>query len=299
MATTATADAGRGPLRRVSAALFRHPRTKLGLTLAGPLGWIVLVYLVSLVLLLANSFWRLDPLTTRIQHRFNDFSTYKTVFLSTSTYYRITLRTVGMAVAVTIADLIFAFPFAYYAARIAEPKVRVRLLLAVTIPLWANYLIRVFAWKTLLEGGGPIHALLAKFGIDLTGSNIAVWLTFCYLWFPFAVLPIYASLERVPGSFIEASSDLGARAWMTFRKVVLPLAIPGVVAGSVFTFSLTMGDYLTPTLVGKGFFLGNAIFALTGTLNNKPLAATIAVIPIVIGAIYLILARRTGAFEAL
>jgi putative spermidine/putrescine transport system permease protein len=299
MATTATADAGRGPLRRVSAALFRHPRTKLGLTLAGPLGWIVLVFLVSLVLLLANSFWRLDPLTTRIQHRFNGFSTYETVFLSTSTYYRITLRTVGMAVAVTIADLIFAFPFAYYAARIADPKVRVRLLLAVTIPLWANYLIRVFAWKTLLEGGGPIHSLLAKFGIDLTGSNIAVWLTFCYLWFPFAVLPIYASLERVPGSFIEASSDLGARASMTFRKVVLPLAIPGVVAGSVFTFSLTLGDYLTPTLVGKGFFLGNAIFALTGTLNNKPLAATIAVIPIVIVAIYLILARRTGAFEAL
>ncbi len=299
MAATATADVDRGPLRRASAALFRHPRTKLSLTLAGPLGWIVLVYLVSLVLLLANSFWRLDPLTTRIQHRFNDFSTYKTVFWSTTTYYHITLRTVGMAVAVTIADLFFAFPFAYHAARVAEPKVRVRLLLAVTIPLWANYLIRVFAWKTLLEGGGPIHEVLGHIGVDLTGSNIAVWITFCYLWFPFAVLPIYASLERVPGSFIEASSDLGARAGTTFRKVVWPLAIPGVVAGSVFTFSLTMGDYLTATLVGKGLFLGNAIFALTGTLNNRPLAATIAVIPIVIVAIYLILARRTGAFEAL
>jgi putative spermidine/putrescine transport system permease protein len=286
-------------VRRASAKLFRHPRTKLGLTLLGPLGWIVLIYLVSLVLLLANSFWRLDPLTTQVVHRFNGFSTYKTVFVSTTTYYHIALRTLGMAIAVTIADLVFAFPFAYYAARVAEPKVRVRLLLAVTIPLWANYLIRVFAWKTLLEGGGPIHALLANFGIDLTGSNIAVWLTFCYLWFPFAALPIYASLERVPGSFIEASSDLGARAGMTFRKVVLPLAIPGVVAGSIFTFSLTLGDYLTPTLVGKGFFLGNAIFALTGTLNNRPLAATIAVIPIAIVAIYLILARRTGAFEAL
>jgi putative spermidine/putrescine transport system permease protein len=200
---------------------------------------------------------------------------------------------------VTVADLFFAFPFAYYAARIAQPRVRTRLLLAVTIPLWANYLIRVFAWKTLLEGGGPIHELLARFGVDLTGSSIAVWITFCYLWFPFAMLPIYAALERVPGSYIEASSDLGARTWTTFRNVVLPLALPGVVAGSVFTFSLTLGDYLTPTLVGKGIFLGNAIFALTGTLNNRPLAATIAAIPIVIVAIYLMLARRTGAFEAL
>jgi len=299
MAAVADAEIKRGPAHRASAFLSRRPRTRLGLTILGPLGWIVLIYLVSLVLLLANSFWRLDPLTTRIQHRFNHFSTYKTVFWSTTTYYHITLRTVGMAVAVTITDLFFAFPFAYYAARVAEPKVRVRLLLAVTIPLWANYLIRVFAWKTLLEGGGPIHEMLSHFGVDLTGSNIAVWITFCYLWFPFAVLPIYASLERVPGSFIEASSDLGARAGTTFRKVVWPLAIPGVVAGSVFTFSLTMGDYLTPTLVGKGLFLGNAIFALTGTLNNRPLAATIAVIPIVIVAIYLILARRTGAFEAL
>jgi putative spermidine/putrescine transport system permease protein len=288
-----------GSVKRASAALYRHPRTRLGLTLGGPLAWIILVYLVSLVLLLANSFWRVDPLTTRVVRHFNHFSTYKNVFWSTTTYYRITFRTVGMAVAVTIADLFFAFPFAYYAARVAEPKVRTRLLLAVTIPLWANYLIRVFAWKTLLEGGGPIHEVLAKFGVDLTGSNIAVWITFCYLWFPFAALPIYASLERVPGSYIEASSDLGARAATTFRKVILPLAIPGVVAGSVFTFSLTMGDYLTATLVGKGIFLGNAIFALTGTLNNKPLAATIAVIPIVIVAIYLTIARRTGAFEAL
>jgi putative spermidine/putrescine transport system permease protein len=298
MATTEGATRA-GLIRRASAALYRHPRARLALTLGAPLGWILLVYLVSLILLLANSFWRVDPLTTRVLHRFNHFSTYKNVFWSTTTYYRIAARTLGMAIAVTVADLFFAFPFAYYAARIARPKVRTRLLLAVTIPLWANYLIRVFAWKTLLEGGGPIHELLARFGVDLTGSSTAVWITFCYLWLPFAMLPIYAALERVPDSYIEASGDLGARAWTTFRHVVLPLALPGVVAGSVFTFSLTLGDYLTPTLVGKGFFLGNAIFALTGTLNNRPLAATIAVIPIVIVAVYLMLARRTGAFEAL
>ena len=204
-----------------------------------------------------------------------------------------------MAAAVTITDLVVAFPFAYYSARLAKPEARTRLLLAVTIPLWANYLIRVFAWKTLLEGGGPVNLLFAKFGYDVAYSSIAVWITFCYHWLPFAILPIYASLERVPSSYLDASSDLGARSTMTFRKVILPLAVPGIVAGSIFTFSLTLGDYLTPTLVGKGIFLGNAIFQLTGTLNNKPLAATIAVIPIAIVAIYLLLVRRTGAFEAL
>src|SRR5436190_5525091 len=210
MATTQGATR-EGPIRRASAALFRHPRARLWLTLGGPLGWILLVYLVSLILLLANSFWRVDPLTTRVLHRFNHFSTYKSVFWSTTTYYRIALRTLGMAIAVTVADLFFAFPFAYYAARIAQPKVRPRLLLAVTIPLWANYLVRVFAWKTLLEGGGPINLLFAKFGYDVAYSNVEVWITFCYHWLPFAILPIYAALERVPDSYLDASSDLGAR----------------------------------------------------------------------------------------
>jgi putative spermidine/putrescine transport system permease protein len=295
---TANVAASRGIVRRLSAALYRHPRLRLASTLAAPLAWMVLIYLVSLLLLLANSFWSLNPLTSQIVRQFT-LDNYKEVFIESTTYLTITLRTVAMAVAVTITDLIVAFPFAYYAARLAKPKARAWLLLAVTIPLWANYLVRVFAWKTLLEGGGPINLMFAKFGYDIAYSNVEVWVTFCYHWLPFAILPIYAALERVPDSYLDASSDLGARSMMTFRKVVLPLAVPGIVAGSIFTFSLTLGDYLTPTLVGKSYFIGNTISQLTGQLNNKPLAATIAVIPIVIVAIYLALVRRTGAFEAL
>jgi putative spermidine/putrescine transport system permease protein len=294
----ADVEAPRGTGRRLSAALFRHPRVRLAATIGPPLAWIVLIYLVSLVLLLANSFWSLNPLTSQVVREFT-LDNYRQVFLESSTYYTITLRTVAMAGAVTVTDLIIAFPFAFYAARLAPPRARNRLLLGVTIPLWANYLVRVFAWKTLLEGGGPVNLLFAKFGYDIAYTNVEVWITFCYHWLPFAILPIYAALERVPDSYLDASSDLGARSAMTFRKVVLPLAVPGIVAGSLFTFSLTLGDYLTPTLVGKGIFIGNTIFALTGTLNNKPLAATIAVIPIVIVGIYLLLVRRTGAFEAL
>jgi putative spermidine/putrescine transport system permease protein len=301
MATTVTQPSGPPKARgRLSAALFRHPKAKLGLTLLVPIGWMVLVYLISLVLLLATSFWKLDPLTSTIQKDWG-LQNYRTI-IDSSTYLTITVRTVSMALAVTAADLLFAFPIAFFAARMATPRVRGLITLLVVIPLWANYLIRVFAWKTLLSGGGPVDALLGVFGlgeVNLASTRWAVWITFCYLWLPFAILPIYAALERVPPSFLEASSDLGAHAGMTFRKVIFPLAIPGIVAGSIFTFSLTLGDYLTPTLVGKDLFLGNAISSLTGTANNKPLAAAIAVIPIVIVIIYLSLAKRTGAFEAL
>ena len=301
MASTVTdPPRGSGIAGRVSAALFRHPRGRLGLTLAAPLAWMVLIYLVSLTLLLATSFWRLDALTSTIQRQWG-LKNYQTIVAS-STYLTITLRTLTMALAVTATDLLLAFPIAYYAARMATPRMRALIALLVVLPLWANYLIRVFAWKTLLSGGGPVDALLEAIGlgsVSIAGTRWAVWLTFTYLWLPFAILPIYAALERVPPSFLEASSDLGARTAVTFRTVVFPLAVPGIAAGSIFTFSLTLGDYLTPTLVGKDLFLGNAISSLTGTANNKPLAAAIAVIPIVIVVIYLSLAKRTGAFEAL
>ncbi len=301
MAVTASTPAPPKGLRaRLSASLFRHPKGRLGLILSAPLAWMVLVYLVSLALLLATSFWTLDPLTSTIDKTWG-LQNYQTI-IDGSTYWRITLRTLTMAIQVTAADLILAFPIAYYAARMAKPRIRGIVTLLVVIPLWANYLIRVFAWKTLLSGGGPVDALLSAIGfgdVSLAGTRWAVWITFTYLWLPFAILPIYAALERVPPSFVEASSDLGAHTGMTFRKVIFPLAIPGIVAGSIFTFSLTLGDYLTPTLVGKDLFLGNAISSLTGTANNKPLAAAIAVIPIVIVIVYLSLAKRTGAFEAL
>jgi len=171
----------------------------------------------------------------------------------------------------------------------------------VVLPLWSNYLVRMFSWKILTAGGGPLESLLGLVGIDksLAASNWAVWLTFCYLWLPFAILPVYAAMERVPDSLLEASSDLGGRGWMTFRRVLVPLIAPGLVAASIFTFSLTLGDYITPVYVGKQFFIGNAIYNLVGLASNLPLAAAFAVIPMFIMAIYLTIARKLGAFEAL
>jgi putative spermidine/putrescine transport system permease protein len=206
-----------------------------------------------------------------------------------------------MAAAVTITDLFLAFPIAYFAARMATPRRRSAILLAVVMPLWSNYLVRIFAWRTITAGNGPLQALLRLIGIhrSISASNWAVWLTFCYLWLPFAILPLYAAIERLPGSLIEASSDLGARNGMTFRRIVLPLILPGLVAASIFTFSLTLGDYITPVLVGKAFFIGNTIYNLVGLASNLPLAAAFALVPIAIMAAYLLIARRLGAFEAL
>jgi len=305
MATT-TSTQRRSLRRRTSAYFFRHPKTKRGLTLSGPLLWLLIVYLVSLALLLANSFWRADSLTSHVVRDWS-WRNYDTVFSGSwrtafleKTYYLMARRTVVLAALVTIADIAFAFPIAYFASRVATPRWRSAIMIAVVIPLWANYLIRVFAWKALLEGGGPAQALFRSVGLtdlSLTGTSFAMWLTFCYLWLPYAILPIYASLERVPLSLIEASGDLGAKAGVTFRKIVFPLAIPGIVAGSIFTFSLTLGDYIVPGLVGKGTFLGNGIAQLN--VSNRPLAATVAVIPLIVIFVYLALAKRTGAFEAL
>lgn len=293
--TTPTAERS----RRVSAFLFRHPRIKLGFTLSPTLAWMLAVYLVSLALLLVTSFWRLNELSGEVE-RVWGLQNYEKI-LTTPTYWVITIRTLLMAMAVTLTDLAMAFPIAYFAARVARPRTRSAILLAVVIPLWANYLVRVFAWKTAFAGGGPVEALFGFFGLDvnLAASNVAVWVTLSYLWLPYTILPIYASLERVPGSLLEASSDLGARNARTFRKVVFPLALPGIVAASIFSFSLSLGDYLTPTLVGKNLFIGNAIDQLVGTAQNRPLAAAIATIPIFIIAVYLLIARAMGAFEAL
>jgi len=303
----ATTEAPRGSIRRRSSSFFfRHPKTRRGLTLAAPLTWMLVVYLASLLLLLANAFWRVDSLTSTVVRDWGwrNFDTvfsgnWRTAFLE-RTYYLISLHTVVMAALVTIADIVFAFPIAFFAARVASPRARSAIMIAVVIPLWANYLVRVFAWKAMLEGGGPAEAFLHAIGltdVSLTGTTLAMWFTYCYLWLPYAILPIYASLERVPDSLIDASGDLGAHTGTTFRRVVLPLAIPGIVAGSIFTFSLTLGDYIVPQLVGKGSFFGNAISSLY--VSNPPLAATIALLPLIVVFVYLALARRTGAFEAL
>jgi putative spermidine/putrescine transport system permease protein len=302
MATTTTPAFTTAPpsaARRVSAALFRHPRSKLALMLAPPLGWLIVVYLVSLALLLATSFWRLNVLTSQIEHVWG-LQNYRTI--ATEPVYRtIALRTMGMAAAVTVTDLALAFPIGFYLARFASRRMRPILTLAIVLPLWSNYLVRMFSWKIMTAGGGPLESLLGLFGIDksLAFSNWAVWLTFCYLWLPFAILPVYAAFERVPDSLLEASSDLGGRGWVTFRRVIIPLVLPGMAAASIFTFSLTLGDYITPNTVGKAYFIGNTIEQYVGTANNLPLAAAYAMVPIAVMAIYLLLMRRLGAFEAL
>ncbi|MFB3738903.1 MAG: ABC transporter permease [Candidatus Velamenicoccus archaeovorus] len=303
MATVTTpAPSGTAPpsrIRRISAVLFRHPRGKLALMLTPPLGWLIVVYLISLALLLVTSFWRLNVLTSQIEHVWG-LQNYQTLYRD-EVYRTITLRTAGMAAAVTVTDLILAFPIGYYLARLASRRTRTILTLAVVLPLWSNYLVRMFSWKIMTAGGGPLESFIGLFGIhkSLAFSNWAVWLTFCYLWLPFAILPVYAAFERVPDSLLEASSDLGGRGWVTFRRVVIPLVLPGMAAASIFTFSLTLGDYITPNTVGKAYFIGNTIEQYVGTANNLPLAAAFAMVPVAIMAIYLLLMKRLGAFEAL
>ncbi|MGZ4129438.1 MAG: ABC transporter permease [Actinomycetota bacterium] len=301
MATVSTTPAAPEPnlARRISAALFRHPRAKLAVMLSPPLGWLAIVYLVTLALLLATSFWRLNVLTSQIEHVWG-LENYKTLW-DQSVYRTIVIRTVGMAAAVTITDLALAFPISYFMARLATPRLRAILTLAIVLPLWSNYLVRMFSWKIMTAGGGPVESFLSRLGIhkSIAYSNRAGWLTFCYLWLPVAILPVFAAFERVPGSLLEASSDLGGRGWMTFRRVIVPLLLPGMVAASIFTFSLTLGDYITPITVGNGYFIGNAIYNYVGTANNLPLAAAFAVVPIAVMAMYLMIAKRLGAFEAL
>jgi putative spermidine/putrescine transport system permease protein len=286
--------------RRVSAFFFRHRGAKLGLSLGAPLTWMVVVYLGSLVLLLASAFWQLDVFTSEIVHDWT-LDNFRTL-LENDVYRTITLRTVGIAAAVTVTDIVLSFPLAYYAARMATPRARRALMIAVVLPLWANYLVRVFAWKIILTPNGLLNWLVELTGagsLQLGRSNWSVWLTFVYLWLPFTLLPIYGAIERVPGSFLEASGDLGARGWTTFRRVMFPMITPGIVAGSVFAFSLTLGDYIAPELVGNTQFIGNVIYDNVGVAGNIPLAAAYAMVPLAVMAIYLALAKRTGAFEAL
>jgi putative spermidine/putrescine transport system permease protein len=302
MATTSVAPSNaRRPLtRRASSFLFRHRGAQLTFTLGPTLTWMVVIYLFSLVVLLISSFWTLNPLTAQVEHTWS-LKNYQTIAQG-SVYWRVTLRTVVLAAAVTVTDVLLAFPLAYYAARMASPRIRNLLLFAVVMPLWANYLVKVFAWKTMLATGGPVDAFLGLFGIHgWPGTSIfSLWLVLSYIWLPYVILPILAAFERVPASYLEASGDLGARAGRTFRKVVMPLVLPGVVAASIFSFSLTLGDYLAAPLVSKTLVLGNLIDQLAGgTANNKPLAAALSTIPLAIMGIYLLIARAMHAFEAL
>ena len=265
--------------------------------MSGPIAWLVIGYLGSLAVLLIASFWGVSAISGELQKSFT-LDNYKEL-LDQSVYKDVAVRTVGIAAAATLTDALLAFPIAFYMAKVASPRVKGLLVVAILMPLWSFYLVKVYAWQTMLASGGVIDWALDPIGVSGPGyGSTAVWLVESYLWLPYMILPIYAGLERIPNSMISASEDLGANPWRTFRSVVLPLAFPAIVAGSIFTFSLTLGDYITPTLVSPDTqFIGNVIFSQH--TNNLPLASAFAVVPIIVMVIYLAIARRLGAFEHL
>lgn len=313
MASTTLPMPPSSPLRRLATYFYERPRLALILTLLLPLLWLGVFYLGALLTLLVQSFFHLDGFTGRVIRQFG-LETYQQLF--TPSNVDIIVRTVTMAAVVTVTCALLAFPLAYYMARFAPYRLKGILYLAVLLPLWSSYLVRVYTWKIILsqEGiitwffnlfgaGGILDAILKIPGIggsSLSFSFIGTFLVFVYIWLPYMILPINAALERVPKSLIEASNDLGAPPGYTFRHIILPLAFPGVVAGSIFTFSLTLGDYIIPSIIGNSsFFIGQVVFAQQGTAGNIPLAAAFTVVPMVIMAVYLLVARRLGAFDAL
>ena len=285
------------------ATLFwRLPWLRSLLLLTPPLAWFVVIYFASLILLLITAFWTTDPFTTQIVQVWTTSNFER--LINEPVYHDIVGRTVVLAALVTLTDALLAFPFAYYMARLASRRVQTLLFAAVLLPLWASYLARVYAWILILNHSGVLNWSLQSIGLppaNIGYTNTAMWLVFSYIWLPFMIIPVYAALERVPESLMEASADLGARRWQTLRDVVLPLASPGVVAGSIFTFSLTLGDYITPILVGgaSSTFIGNVVYANVGIANNIPFAAALSMVPLGIMAVYLFIAYRLGAFEAL
>jgi len=292
----------KGALRASSAVAWRWPGAKAVGQLGLPLAAFLLVYVAALVALLVSSFWSVDEFTSEVVHTWS-LDNYR-ILWDDPTYRRIVLRTVGIATAVTLTCIVIAFPYALFLVRVAGPRLRVLLLVATVIPLWVSYLVRVYSWRLILNPEGALNWALT--GLGLPGQNIlytnwAMWLVYSYIWLPFMVLPIYAALERVPGSYLEASADLGAKSLTTLRRVVFPLAIPGIAAGSIFTFSLTLGDYIAPGLVGGpgSQLIGNVVFSNVGIANNVPFAAAFATVPLAIMIVYIAIMRRLGAFENL
>jgi putative spermidine/putrescine transport system permease protein len=283
--------------RRLADLFHGRPRLQIGTLLAGPVGWLVIGYIGSLAVLLVASFWSVDALSGETTRGFS-LDNFKE--LGEQPVYRdVAGRTIGIAAAATITDILLAVPIAFYMAKVASPRAKGLLVVAVLMPLWSFYLVKVYAWRTMLSSGGIVNWALDPLGISGPGyGTTAVWLVESYLWLPYMIIPIYAGLERIPNSLFNASDDLGARPGTTFRRVVLPLAFPAIVAGSIFTFSLTLGDYITPSLVSPDTqFIGNVVKA--NITNNLPLASAFAIVPIVVMIVYLLIARRLGAFQHL
>ncbi|RUM23567.1 ABC transporter permease [Rhizobium vallis] len=298
---------------RMSDAFWRHPKLLLFLMLTPPLLWLGIIYIGSLIALLLQSFFSIDDFSGLVNYEFT-LSTYAQLLSPTN--FDIIIRTVVMAALVTVAAAMIAFPIAYYAARYAQGKWKALFYLGVMLPLWSSYLVKVYAWKLILAKEGILTWIFEKLhlswlldgvlnlpivgGNSLSVSYLGTFIVFVYIWLPYMILPTQAALERVPGNLIEASADLGATPGQTFRTVLLPLALPGIVAGSIFTFSLTLGDYIIPQIIGSSrLFIGQAVYAQQGTAGNVPLAAAFSVVPIVIMALYLWAAKKQGAFDAL
>jgi putative spermidine/putrescine transport system permease protein len=295
-------SARRGALRATSTFAWRHPVARALGQLAPPLGAFLVVYVAALAALLVSSLWSVDEFTSEVVRTWS-FQNFETLW-NDPTYRRIVVRTVALALAVTATCIVLAVPYALFLVRVAGPRLRVLLLVATVVPLWVSYLVRVYSWRLILNPEGILNWVLEGIGLpaqSILYTNWAMWLVYSYIWLPFMVLPVYAALERVPGSYLEASADLGAKWWTTLRRVVLPLAIPGIAAGSIFTFSLTLGDYIAPGLVGGpgSQLIGNVVFANVGIANNVPFAAAFATVPLAIMGVYLLIMRRLGAFENL
>ena len=289
----------RTPARAASVFLSTHPRTRLALLLSAPLFWLGVVYIVALVLLLVTAFWTVDSFTGEISQEWT-LDNIITV-LTGSLYQTVTLRTLGVALLVTLIDVALALPIAFFMAKVATPRMQRILVIAVLTPLWASYLVKAYAWRSVLSQDGILEWLVAPFGGSTPGYGLpATVITLSYLWLPYVILPIYAGLERVPDSLLEASADLGGRTWPTVRLVVFPLVLPAIIAGTIFSFALSLGDYITVNIVGgANQMLGNLVYTNVGAANNLPLASAIALIPIVIIFGYLFLVRRTGALDNL
>ncbi|PXF31504.1 spermidine/putrescine ABC transporter permease [Pokkaliibacter plantistimulans] len=301
------------PMRRIASMLYRRPNFYLLLLLTPPLLWFGIIYIGSLLSLLWQGFYTFDDFTMTVS---TDLTLQNFVNLFQPANYDIILRTLGMAIAVTLFSALLAFPVAYYMARCCSERMKAVFYIGVMLPMWASYIVKVYAWTLLLSKDGVLYwfasllhldgvvdALLQLPGIGgktLSTSNLGRFLVFTYIWLPFMILPIQAVLERLPPSVLQASADLGATPRQTLLHVILPLAVPGVAAGSIFTFSLTLGDYIVPQLVGPpGYFLGSMVYAQQGAIGNMPMAAAFTLVPIVLIAVYLSIVKRMGAFDAL
>jgi putative spermidine/putrescine transport system permease protein len=286
---------------RLSGFFWQRPWLRAVGLLALPLAAFLVVYVGSLGVLFISSLWTSSSLTSTIEHTWTS-ANYRTIFSGAAPYLHIAGFTLEMAAVVTLTCAVLAFPLAFFMARVAGKRTRAVFFVLVLLPLWSSYLVRLYAWQTILAHNGAINWALNGLGLpdqNLAYTNTAMWIVYTYVWLPFMVLPVYAALERIPDSYLEASADLGARGWRTFRSVILPLVLPGIVAGSIFTFALTLGDYITPALVGgtNSDMIGTVVYQNFAT--NLPFAAAFAVIPMAIMGAYLLIARRLGAFEAL